>query len=87
MEKSDPMNNLSAINKQSNKVEVIEELVKLFTPYAQNLLGSGGDFSYMNMYADNFRDQLLNQTNFTDYDVYTFLNEACDISWKKSVNK
>lgn len=81
------MNNLSALNKQSNRQEVLDELIKLFTPYARNLVSSGADFSYMNMYADNFRDQLLNQTSFTEYDIYTILNEACDLSWKNQVNK
>ncbi|PKQ63835.1 hypothetical protein BZG02_07375 [Labilibaculum filiforme] len=80
------MNILSTINKQLNRQEVLEELVKVFSPYALNLLKSGGDFSYMNMYADNFRDQLLNQTNFSEYDIYTILNEACDISWRNQVN-
>lgn len=81
------MYSLPAINKQSSKQEVIDQLVKKFAPYAQNLLISGGDFSYMNMYADNFRDPLLNQTNFTEYDIYSILNEACDISWRNQVNQ
>lgn len=81
------MYSLPAINNQSSKQEVLDQLVNKFTPYAQNLLNSGGDFSYMNMYADNFRDPLLNQTNFTEYDVYSILNEACDISWRNQVKK
>lgn len=81
------MNNLSALNKQSTKQEILDELLKLFTPYARNLLGSGADFSYMNMYADNFRDQIINQTSISEYDVYTILNEACDLSWRNQVNQ
>jgi len=76
------MYSLTGITRQSSKQEVLEVLVKKFSPYAQNLLNSGGDFSYMNMYADNFQDQLVNQTSFTEYDIYTLLNEACDISWR-----
>jgi len=79
------MIDLSAINMQMPREELIEELVRLFTPYAQNLLASGGDFSYMNMYADNFSDQLQNLSQFNEYDIYTILNEACDISWRNSV--
>jgi len=81
------MDNLSAINKQSSRQEVLDELVKLFTPYAHNLVGSGADFSYMNMYADRFQDQLLSQTNLSEYDIFTLLNEACDISWRNQVQK
>jgi len=79
------MINLSAINKQLSREKLITELVKLFTPYATNLLASGGDFSYMNMYADNFSDQLQNLSQFNEYDIYTILNEACDISWRNSI--
>lgn len=79
------MIDLSAINKQLSREEVIAELVRLFTPYATNLLASGGDFSYMNMYADNFSDQLQNLSQFNEYEMYTILNEACDTSWRNSV--
>ena len=79
------MYNLSGIDKQSSRQGILEELVKVFTPYAQNLIHSGGDFSYMNMYADNFSDQLLKITNLSDYDIFSILNEACDISWKNQI--
>ena len=79
------MIDLSAINKQMSREELIAELVRLFTPYAKNLLSSGGDFSYMNMYADNFSEQLQNLSQFNEYDMYLILNEACDTSWRNSV--
>lgn len=79
------MYNLPKINKESSKDEILEQLVHKFNPYAQNLLGSGGDFSYMNMYADNFREGLVNQTRFSEYEIYSILNEACDISWRNQV--
>lgn len=80
------MDNLSGINNTSSKAEIIEELIKLFTPYATELIHSGADFSYMNMYADNFTDQLKKQTCFSDEEIFELLNEACDTSWKKQVN-
>ncbi len=73
------------INVTSNKEEVIAELSKLFTPYAKELLNSGADFSYMNMYADNFRDQILNSTIFNEEEVFEILNEACDRCWKSQI--
>ncbi len=73
---------LSNLNKHSSKEEIVAELVKLFSPYAQELINSGADFSYMNMYADNFKDILLAQTNMDEFEIFTILNEACDLSWR-----
>ncbi len=79
------MENLN-INKESSKDEIIKELSILFTPYAKELINSGADFSYMNMYADNFRDQLQNKTNLTEEDIFQILNEACDYCWKSQIS-
>lgn len=76
------MNSMENIDKNSSEEMVINELCKLFVPYAQELLYSGGDFSYMNMYADNFKDALLAQTSFDEFAIFEILNEACDKSWK-----
>ncbi|MRT92828.1 hypothetical protein [Ancylomarina sp. 16SWW S1-10-2] len=81
------MIDLSAIHKQMSREELIAELVRLFTPYAKNLLTSGGDFSYMNMYADNFSEQLQNLSQFNEYDIFNILNEACDTSWRVAVRR
>ncbi|WP_068473304.1 hypothetical protein [Saccharicrinis aurantiacus] len=76
------MNNIDKVNSTSSREDIITELVKLFAPYAKELLNSGGDFSYMNMFADNFKDTLLKQTNLDEFEVFEILNEACDVSWK-----
>ncbi|MCW3786471.1 hypothetical protein [Plebeiibacterium sediminum] len=73
------------INASSNKEEAIAELSIFFAPYAKELLNSGADFSYMNMYADNFRDELLNSTNFNEEEIFEILNEACDKCWKSQI--
>ncbi|WP_372754031.1 hypothetical protein [Labilibaculum sp.] len=75
------MFNLLNINKESSKEEILKELLKKFN----HLLGSDGNSSYMNMYADDFRQGLVTQTRFSEYDIYNILNEACDISWKNQV--
>lgn len=74
------------INSNSTKEEIIDALTDLFVPYAKELLNSGGDFSYMNMYADNFLSPLTSQTSLTDFEVYELLNEACELSWQKAIN-
>lgn len=77
-----PINNITNI---SSKEEVIEELCKLFSPYAEELLNSGGEFNYMNMFADNFKEPLLKQTLFDEFEIFEILNTACDISWKRQM--
>ncbi|TLX73630.1 hypothetical protein E9993_14315 [Labilibacter sediminis] len=76
------MNQLSSINSNSSKENIIEEMIKVLSPYAKELLSSGADFSYMNMYADNFTDQLKTITNLSDVEIFEILNEACDTSWR-----
>ena len=76
------MIDLKNITLNSTPKEVIEELTQLFTPYAQELLKSGGDFSYMNMYADNFKEQIAQLTGFDEFEVFEILNEACDMAWR-----
>ncbi|WP_066627375.1 hypothetical protein [Labilibacter marinus] len=80
------MDEIITINKQSTREEIIDILVNLFSPYAAELLNSGGDFSYMNMYADNFSGQLQKQTDLSDEAIFEILNEACDLSWKRQSN-
>ncbi|WP_282035869.1 hypothetical protein [Saccharicrinis aurantiacus] len=74
-----PFDNITA---SSSREDIITELVKLFATYAKELLNSGGDFSYMNMFADNFKHTILKQTNLDEFEVFEILNEACDVSWK-----
>ncbi|MCW3805775.1 hypothetical protein [Plebeiibacterium marinum] len=74
-----------SINKESSKDDIIKELMVLFIPYAKELINSGADFSYMNMFADNFREQLQNITNFNEHEIFEILNEACDASWKSQI--
>ncbi len=73
------------INSNSTKEDIITELSKLFSPYAKELINSGADFSYMNMYADNFHDQIVKKTFFSEEEVFEILNNACDYSWKSQI--
>ncbi len=73
------------INNNSTKEDIIKELSILFTPYAKELINSGADFSYMNMYADNFHDQIVKKTNFSEEEVFEILNNACDYCWKSQI--
>ena len=79
------MIDLKNINQTSTKQETIEELAKLFAPYAIELINSGADFSYMNMYADNFNEQLIQLTGFDEFEVFEILNEACDKAWRENM--
>lgn len=81
------MDILDSINKTQSRQEVIKKLIEAFTPYATELINSGADFSYMNMYADNFKDQLVKHTNFLEEDIFFILNEACDLSWRNKISQ
>jgi len=70
------------IHSDSTREDVINILCVLFKPYALELINSGADFSYMNMYADNFKEELFSKTKFDEFEVFEILNEACDLSWK-----
>ncbi len=78
------MNLLSSISDTISDDELLNKLVELFLPYAKELLHSGGDFSYMNMYADNFKEELQQTTQKSEETIYELLNKACDISWTKA---
>ncbi len=78
------MDNLH-INHNSSKKQVIEELSNLFTPYAKELINSGADFSYMNMYAENFKEELSCKTKFSEQEIFEILNESCDNCWKSQI--
>ncbi len=79
------MDNLSAITKDSTKEDIIKILEIMFIPYAKELINSGGDFSYMNMYADNFMNQITFQSSFNEHEVFELLNEVCESSWQKAL--
>ena len=76
------MEAINTLSKQSTKHEIFEVLLALFRPYATELINSGADFSYMNMYADNFKDALQANTSLNDFEIFEILNDACDKSWK-----
>ncbi len=78
------MDVLASITPNMNVSELRIQLVEILLPYAKELLHSGGDFSYMNMYADSFRNELQQITQMPEDTIYELLNEACDISWTKA---
>ncbi len=78
------MDNLSAITKESTKEEIIKILEIMLIPYAKELINSGGDFSYMNMYADNFMNQITFQSALNEHEVFELLNEVCESCWQKA---
>ena len=80
------MDKLSTLHAESSREEVITALEQLFTPYATELINSGADFSYMNMYADNFMQELIQKTSFSEYEIYGILNEVCELCWRNQVN-
>ncbi len=79
------MDTLSKISKQSTKDEIKTILEQLLIPYAQELINSGGDFSYMNMYADNFMNHIILQSSFDEEEVFEILNECCESCWQKAM--
>ncbi len=79
------MDTLSKISKNSTKEEILTILEELLVPYAKELINSGGDFSYMNMYADNFMNQVILQSSYNEEEIFEILNESCENSWQKAL--
>ncbi len=79
------MDTLSKISQQTTKDEIKKILEGLLIPYAQELINSGGDFSYMNMYADNFMNQIILLSSFDEEEVFEILNESCENCWQKAL--